>query len=43
MTRAAAAEEITASAFCKWSTIIHPHDNGFSSSRITDHKTGAEG
>src|SRR6476646_2611883 len=30
-------------AFCEWSTIIHPHSDGFSGLRISNHKAGAEG
>jgi hypothetical protein len=35
--------KIQGHAFCEWSTIIDPHNNGFSSSRISDQQTGAEG
>src|SRR6478752_6328760 len=35
--------KVQAHAFCEWSTIIHPHNGGFSGLRISNHKTGAEG
>ena len=35
--------KIQGHAFCEWSTIIHPHNDGFSGSWVTDHETSAEG